>query len=169
MIKTALKIRILQKNGAVWRDLAKGCAQAGAVSVHAGVLAGAKNEDGENIAEYAAANEFGAPDIPARPFMRKAARECGGDWAKILASALKGRLMHDKGAAARALTAVGRTAQADIQSAILSNVPPPNSPEYAKSKQKKHGGYSGTLFLSGDMYRSINFEVCASARETARK
>lgn len=37
-----------------------------------GILAGDKNADGANIAEYAAYNEYGTEDVPSRPFMRTA-------------------------------------------------------------------------------------------------
>lgn len=40
-----------------------------------GILTGSKNDDGANIAEYAAYNEYGTdeePKIPSRPFMRTA-------------------------------------------------------------------------------------------------
>ena len=105
--------------------------------------------------------------IPARPFMRTTAREKGKEWANLLARVLNGKLATDESVARRALTAVGRVAQADIQATIMSNMAPPNSPAYAASKKKKNGGYSGTLFLSGDMHKSINFELVTGAGESA--
>ena len=97
--------------------------------------------------------------IPSRPFMRTTAREKGKDWAQLFAQITKGRLVSDPAVAKRAFTAIGRVAKSDIQATIMSNMPPPNSPEYAASKKKKHGGYDGTLFLSGDMHKAVDFEV----------
>lgn len=37
-----------------------------------GILTGSKNDDGANIAEYAAYNEYGTDEVPSRPFMRTA-------------------------------------------------------------------------------------------------
>ena len=91
--------------------------------------------------------------------MRTTAREKGKDWAKIFAQITKGRLVSDPAVAKRAFTAIGRVAKSDIQATIMSNMQPPNSPEYAASKKKKHGGYDGTLFFSGDMHKSVDFEV----------
>lgn len=131
----------------------------GAKGVHVGILSGATNADGQVIAEYAAANEFGAPGIPSRPFMRTTAREKGKDWAQLFAQITKGKLASDPAVAKRAFTAIGRVAKSDIQSTIMSNMQPPNDPKYAASKKKKHGGYAGTLFLSGDMHKAVDFEV----------
>lgn len=38
--------------------------------VRAGILEGAKNTEGEYVAQYAAYNEYGTPTIRERPFMR---------------------------------------------------------------------------------------------------
>ena len=151
-----------------WRDLQRKLKELGGFrAVRVGVLAGSKNSEGQSIAEYAAANEYGTADIPSRPFMRTTAREKGFAWAGVLAGALRGRTVKDPNVGRRAFTAVGRVAQADIQATIMSNMPPANSPEYAAEKVKENGGYSGTLFLSGDMHKSINFELVTGAGESA--
>lgn len=151
-----------------WREMERKLKELGGVrAVRVGILPGSRNTDGENIAEYAAANEYGSVVIPARPFMRTTAREKGKEWAQVLAGALRGRTVKDPNVGRRAFTAVGRVAQADIQATIMSNMAPPNSPAYAASKKKKNGGYSGTLFLSGDMHKSINFELVTGTGESA--
>ena len=151
-----------------WRETERKLKELGGVrSVRVGILPGSRNADGENIAEYAAANEYGTADIPSRPFMRTTAREKGFAWAGVLAGALRGRTVKDPNVGRRAFTAVGRVAQADIQATIMSNMPPANSPEYAAEKVKENGGYAGTLFLSGDMHKSINFELVTGAGESA--
>lgn len=164
----ATSVKISRLNEQKWRELERRLKDLGGVrAVRVGVLAGSKNADGERIAEYAAANEYGMDGIPSRPFMRKTARKKGKDWAKLFAQVLNGKLVTDNNAARRAFTAVGRVAQTDIQETIMSDMPPPNNPAYAESKKKKHGGYSGTLFLSGDMHKSINFELVTGTGESA--
>lgn len=143
-----------------WRETERKLKELGGVrSVRVGIFPDARTEEGESIAQYAAANEYGTADIPSRPFMRTTAREKGFAWAGVLAGALRGRTVKDPNVGRRAFTAVGRVAQADIQATIMSNMPPANSPEYAAEKVKENGGYAGTLFLSGDMHKSINFDL----------
>jgi hypothetical protein len=48
----------------------KELAEADRVFVTVGVHQGEKDADGTDIAEYAAANEYGTDNIPSRPFMR---------------------------------------------------------------------------------------------------
>jgi len=164
-----LTVKIPSPDERKWRELQRKLKELGGVrAVRVGVLEGAKNEEGQSIAEYAAVNEFGGNGIPARPFMRPTAREKGKEWGQLFAQVTRGKLASDQTVAKRALMAVGRVAAADIQAKIMSNVPPPNNPAYAKSKQKKGGGYSGTLFLSGDMHKSINFELVTGTGESAK-
>lgn len=138
----------------------------GAKGVHAGSLSGAANTDGQPIAAYAAANEFGAPGIPFRPFMRTTAREKGNDRAQLFAQRTKGTLASDPAVAKRALTAIGRVAESDIQATIMSNMPP-LPPEGAASKKNNHGGHAGALFVSGDMHNAVAFEVVDGTGVTA--
>lgn len=160
-------IKISPATAQKWREIGRKLKElGGATAVRVGILEGATTPDGTQIALYAAVNEFGGNGHPARSFMRSTADEKGGEWADLLTRVCKGNML-DQSAARRALTAVGRIAMSDIQAKIMSNIPPANSPEYAELKKKKHGGYSGTLFLTGAMHKAVNFEVVNGDGKTA--
>lgn len=137
----------------------------GAKGVKVGIVEKATNsETGENIAFYAACNEFGTKNSPARPFMRMTAEKHSREWARLFSRVTGEQIIRDPKIAARAFTVIGRQAMADMRDTILSNIPPPNSPEYAAWKAakpgSKEGGYAGTLVYTGQMLQSINFKVC---------
>ena len=137
----------------------------GPKGVRVGVLEGATNEDGDNVAEYAAYNEFGTDRIPPRPLLRTTISEKGREWSDLA----KGFLMAGVKAGAadagrRALDAAGRQAQVDIQDKLMSNMPPPNAPATAARKAgRKGGGYAGTLFETGALHKSIQYEITETA------
>lgn len=122
--------------------------------LRAGILEGSTNgETGELIAPYAAANEFGAPDIPARPFMRTTVVSKKMTWPRNLAAALKaGRPM------TQAMELVGKRIVEDIQATIDSSMPPPNSPETMEKKHAAEAG-KGTLKDTSMMYKSLSYRV----------
>lgn len=122
--------------------------------LRAGILEGSTNGvTGELIAPYAAANEFGSPDNPPRPFMRTTVRNKKTTWPRNLASALKaGRSMR------QAMELVGTRMAEDIQATIKSNMPPPNSPETMLKKNADEAG-KGTLIDTGSMLKAVDYEV----------
>ena len=122
--------------------------------LRAGILEGSTNgETGELIAPYAAANEFGAPGIPARPFMRTTVVNKKTTWPRNLAAALKaGRPMK------QAMELVGTRMVEDLQATIKSSMPPPNSPETMEKKNAAGAG-KGTLIDTGSMLKAIDYEV----------
>lgn len=122
--------------------------------LRAGILEGSTNgETGELIAPYAAANEFGAPDIPARPFMRTTVASKKMTWPRNLAAAIRaGRPM------TQAMGLVGIRIVEDLQATIKSAMPPPNSPETMEKKNAAGAG-KGTLIDTGSMLKSIDYEV----------
>ena len=142
--------------------------QNGAVAgFHVGVVDGGTNGiTGVSIATYAAYNEFGTSTIQPRPFLGLSAKKHGKKWADIVAAGLKGigqsadpeKVLHD------ALMGAGRIATGDVQEMIKSNIQPDNAPRYKRYKErlrseKRGGGYSGTLVLSGDMLNAINVQL----------
>ena len=142
--------------------------QNGAVAgFHVGIVDGGTNGiTGVPIATYAAYNEFGTAHIPPRPFLGLSAKKYGKRWVDVVAAGLKGiatasdpeKVLRD------AFTAAGRIATGDVQETIESNIPPDNAPAYKRYKErlrseKRGGGYSGTLVLSGDMINAVNFEL----------
>lgn len=119
-----------------------------------GILEGAANSvTGERIAPYAAANEFGAPGIPARPFMRSTITMQSGKWAKGFA-----RMLQSGRPTAQALELLGNRMAEDVQDTIKSNMPPPNSPATRERKNAESAG-KGTLIDTGSMLRAIDYEV----------
>ena len=129
--------------------------------VRVGVLNDATTEDGKSVAEYAAYNEFGTATIPPRPFLRTTIAEQRDKWGALAKRYLQAGIAAGSPAAGRmAMEAAGRQAQVDIQDKIMSNMPPPNAPATAARKAKrKGGGYSGTLFDTGALHKSIDYEV----------
>lgn len=119
-----------------------------------GILEGATNSvTGEKIAPYAAANEFGAPGIPSRPFMRSTIAIKSGTWAKGFA-----RMLQAGRPAEQALELLGNRMAEDVQETIKSNMPPPNSPA-TRERKNAHGAGKGTLIDTGSMLRAVDYEV----------
>lgn len=146
----------------------------GVHGVKVGFFEEAKNsETGEQIAFYAACNEFGTREVPARPFMRMTAEKHSQEWARLFVQVTGDQIIRDPKIAARAFDAIGRIAQSDMREMILSNMPPPNSPAYAEWKRNKPattkkgkstttgeaGGYTGTLVYTGQMLQSVNYRL----------
>ena len=132
-------------------------------TVKAGILEGATNsETGQNIAEYAAYNEYGTSTIPARPFMRTTIANHSEEWLKELAQAL--RVYPPK----QALQFLGLRMRDAIVEQIASNMPPANKPSTIRQKQKQIVGKGlkgagtmtpGTLIDTGSMINAVNYEV----------
>ena len=154
-----MKMDLDTANWTKWNLALRSVISVNRYGVKVGVLEGSTNDEGENIAEYAAANEYGTPDIPPRPFLRSTVREKEADWRRLFLRVIGGKLAPDPGTVRRAFSLVGRVAQMDIKEKIMSNVPPPNAEWYAELKKKENGGYSGTLFNTGAMYKSINYSL----------
>lgn len=130
--------------------------------VRAGILENATNhETGEPIAPYAAFNEYGTADIPARPFMRSTIQREGKTWSKGLV-----RMLTNGRDVQGALKLTGMRMAEDIQATINSNMAPPNSPATIRAKTKKVDGGDlgetmtpGTLIDTGSMIRAVDYEV----------
>lgn len=166
------------KGGDQWRKALSKLAQDKTIKVRAGVLEGAKNTEGQSVAQYAAYNEFGAvipvtPKmkaffrhrlgvnlkkralvIPARPFMRRTLEKHRQEWVHGVAALLKnGRSPQDT------LQLVGKRMADDIQAQIMSNMDPANSGLTTQIKNERESGRAGTLVNTGALVRSINYEV----------
>jgi len=121
-----------------------------------GVFHDAKDEEGTQVAEYAAANEFGvqSKNIPERSFMRSTFDEnfqkyvdiTGGDVEAMAENSIE---------AVRMLFDLGAEMTNDIKRKIKSNIPPANTPE---TKAAKRGG-NKTLIDTGAMRNSIKFRI----------
>lgn len=114
-----------------------------------GVLEGSKNAEGFNIAEYAAANEFGTDKIPERPFMRTAFDENKQGYIRDMDKIVKqmGQL-----AFAKMVTTLGLKAANDIQQTISGR---DFLPKLANSTVKAKKGSTKTLVDSGALHGTI--------------
>ena len=150
-----------------WKTLLKRAFAFGGVKgVKVGIDETAVNsETGVRIAEYAAYNEFGTQDIPARPFMRLTVERHVDEWWQLFIRIAGDRVLHDPKVGVRALTAVGEKAVEDMRATIMSDVPPPNAPETIRRKIAKGNSYIGTLYDTGEMYRSVIYHLCYSDAE----
>ena len=130
-------------------------------TIEAGILGDAgKNKDGESIAAYAAANEFGTNKagrnknvtIPERSFIRSTF-----DNKKSIDRVFKNvdRILVPGVNVKKILNNMGLTIKGEIVKKILSNIPPPNKP--STKAQKKGGGR--TLVADGFLRKAIDFKV----------
>ena len=115
-----------------------------------GVQQGADN-DGQQIAEYAAYNEFGTDSIPERSFMRSAFDENLAELRQDM-DAQYGRVQAGQITVRTALGLVGLRHQDQIKNKIDTNIPPPNSPVTIAKKGSSH-----TLIDTGAMKNSIHY------------
>ena len=160
-----MNVTVKAKVSPEWEKAVQKIASLGGVrGVKIGIVEKATNSHtGENIAFYAACNEFGTNDIPARPFMRMTAEKHSHEWARLVRAVTKDKWVTNPNIARLALERVGDVGYRDMRAMILSNMPPPNAKPYAAWKAKKPGseagGYAGTLVYTGQMLQSVFFRV----------
>jgi len=123
-------------------------------TIQAGILKDAgTNEDGEYIADYANANEYGL-GVQERSFMRSTYDEQEAKWNKD-ADKIVEYIIKDPDVNVDNLIAIlGEKMVGDIKEKIASNIPPPNSDATIKRKKS-----SRTLIDSGVMRNSIEYEI----------
>lgn len=117
-----------------------------------GVQQGSTN-DGQQIAEYAAYNEFGTENIPERSFIRSAFDEGLNDLSTDMDRRYSQVVAGTK-TVYQALGLVGLRHQDQIKKKIDTNVPPPNSPVTIALKGSSH-----TLIDTGAMKNSIHYII----------
>lgn len=169
-----MQVTVKAKLSDEWVKVLKNVKTMGGVKgVKVGIFDEATTEDGKYVAFYAACNEFGTRDIPARPFMRMTTEKHSQEWARLFTRSTGNKLLIEPSVAKRAFEAIGRLATSDMHDMILSNMPPPNAKEYAEWKRNKPattkkgkdtttgaaGGYTGTLVYSGKMLQSIWYRL----------
>lgn len=136
------------------------------LQMNVGILAGATNEDtGEPIAPYAAANEYGTLNIPARPFMRNTVAEKSGDWGEALSHLVSTRTQ-DASGIKQSFNVLGTVMVQDIRDTIEHSVPPPNAKATVDLKRRKgRANPTQTLVDSGSMQRAVDFEIITGESE----
>lgn len=124
------------------------------VEIKVGILADSKNKEGESIADYAIANEYGTDKIPARPFLSSTTDEESEKWQKLIDDGYDKMLGTQKFDMHQHLSKVGEVMTNDIKLKIANNVPPPNAPSTIKRKKS-----SRTLIDTGAMLQSVNYKI----------
>lgn len=122
------------------------------MEIQVGFQGDQKYEDGTSIAQVAAINEFGASDIPERPFMRQSFENHEGELQAVCDAAQ--RLVSSGGSAEQALQQVGVVAKGLVQDEIVNGGFAPNAESTIKKK-----GSEQPLIDTGTMRQSVNFVV----------
>lgn len=130
------------------------------LKMNVGVLAGSTNEDtGEPIAPYAAANEYGTANIPARPAFRNTVGDKSAEWGETLRKLVAGQTQ-DAAGIEKAFNVMGQIMVQDIRDTIEHSVPPPNAQSTIDAKRRKgRAKPDQTLVDSGSYQRSIDHEI----------
>lgn len=119
--------------------------------VRAGVMEGATYPDGKSVAGVAAVQEFGGPDIPPRPFLRRTYETHNKEWIERLARLLQGNRPPDA-----ALELIGRLMMADIQ-ATIDDSPSWAEPNSELTLARKES--DKPLYHTGVLRGAIDYEV----------
>lgn len=135
-----------------WRRFQRELQQARTTEVVVGVHQGDSN-GGQQIAEYAAYNEFGSERNPERSFMRSAFDENVNAISQEMTGRY-GQMVEGRITTRAALGLVGLKVQDLIKDKIGSNLPPPNSEATIAMK-----GSSKTLIDTGAMKNSIHYII----------
>ena len=122
------------------------------MEIQVGFQGDQKYEDGTSIAQVAAVNEFGASDIPERPFMRQSFENHEGELQA--ACDVAQRLVSSGGSAEQALQQIGVVAKGLVQDEIVNGGFAPNAESTIKKK-----GSEQPLIDTGTMRQSVNFVV----------
>lgn len=122
------------------------------MEIQVGFQGDQKYEDGTSIAQVAAINEFGASDIPDRPFMRQSFENHEGELQAACDAAQ--RLVSSGGSAEQALQQIGVVAKGLVQDEIVNGGFAPNAESTIKKK-----GSEQPLIDTGTMRQSVNFVV----------
>ena len=122
------------------------------MEIQVGFQGDQKYEDGTSIAQVAAVNEFGASDIPERPFMRQSFENHEGELQAACDAAQ--RLVSSGGSAEQALQQIGVVAKGLVQDEIVNGGFTPNAESTIKKK-----GSEQPLIDTGTMRQSVNFVV----------
>lgn len=105
--------------------------------------------EGTPVAYVASIHEFGGGPVPARPFMRPAVAEHGGNWMELMGQGAKAALNGSVSPEA-VLEAVTLRAAGDVGKAIKAVTSPPLNPMTIKRK-----GFDKPLVDTGQMFQSL--------------
>jgi hypothetical protein len=142
-----------EKLAAKLRELTEKLAQPATVRI--GFLENSRYPDGTPVAMIAAIQDFGAPraGVPPRPFFRNMIAARKGEWPAAIAGQLKATGYDVELTLKRTGEAVAGQLRESIQQ---TNVPP------LKPATIKRKGFSKPLVDTGEMLKSVSYEVKAS-------
>lgn len=108
------------------------------------------------VAPYAAANEFGTPRIPQRPFLQNTMNAKAKAWNKFLASQLKQRKMNIRAS----LNALGYVAVGDVRATIKEGNFEPLKQKTIEAKERKGRPEPKAILIdTGSLMKSIEHQV----------
>lgn len=110
---------------------------------------------GTPVAYVATIHEFGTGRIPARPFMRPAVADHGGEWLELIGQGVKAAMMGGQ-SPAEVLELVMLQAAGNVAEKIQSL--PPLDPK-ASAVTIKRKGHSKALIDTGQMFQSVTGKV----------
>lgn len=137
-----------------WKAIQRELKRASGREVAVGILEGSQNE-GESIAEYAAHNEFGTENAPARPFMAMSFDENRAAIAKDFDQQTN-RLVTGRVSADGALTTIGMKHAGRVQTTITGR---DILPRLAESTVQAKKGSTKTLVDTGAMTNAVQIEL----------
>lgn len=147
----ARNVKIVDKG---WAKFKRELEQSRRAFVTVGIHEGERNAEGTDIAEYAAANEYGTDSIPSRPFMRTSFDENVADISRDMANGIES--VKAGGSVYRALSMIGLKHENRIKNTIQQrDFLPRLKPATVKAKK----GSTKTLIDSGAMIGSIRYVV----------
>lgn len=136
-----------------WDRIQKELAEAKDAYVYVGIPDSAgKHEDGTDLVDIAAANEFGTQRIPSRPFIRGAFQENQRELYRF-SERLWNLILQGKMTTHRALGLMGERHQNEIRDYMTALRQPPNAPSTVERK-----GSSNPLIDEGILRRAITWE-----------
>ena len=132
------------------QKLAELAARSETAKVRVGIIEQADYEDGQSVAQVAFWNEYGTAHIPPRPFFRNTIAEHKNKWPQQAAALMKA----NGGDVHQALELMGEGVKGQIVATIQAFREPKNADSTIRKK-----GFDDPLIHTGDMWRSIDYEV----------
>ncbi|HBJ79735.1 MULTISPECIES: hypothetical protein [Fusobacterium] len=119
----------------------------------------APKDGGLTIRQYAELNEYGTSTIPARPFFRTATQTRKSQ--RLIKERIDKEVktvIKDQKSPEQALNAIGLFIKGRIQVSLKAGWTP-NKPSTQKRKRKKNGGIKPPLIDTGDLMKSIDYQI----------
>jgi hypothetical protein len=130
----------------------------GGTTLAVGLVGKAANKkhprSGETLEDIAIINEFGAGNVPERPFLRGTILKNKKKYRKFVRDRILRGALLKKRSTKKAVNDLGKEAVKDVRRMIDSKIPPPNAPSTVDAK-----GFDHPLIETGLLKSSIGFKV----------